>query len=122
MRGGAVLAAQVQEDGRAAERVGQSTSLAFPDSDTPPQRGLGPMWLQPQVHSRHSHSSRGRMGPKALGKSVSSVCQSARTERETLQGEWELADGVRRNSPDKEQREWKHWGKKERGKFGERRV
>lgn len=37
-----------------------------------------------------------------------------------MQGERELVDGVRRNSPDKEQREWKHRGKKERGKFGER--
>lgn len=59
------------------------------------------------------------MGPKALRKSVRSVCQSARTERETLQGEWELADGVRRNSPDKEQHEWKRRCKKKHGTFGE---
>lgn len=114
VRGCTVLAAQVEEDGRAAERAGQSMAPAFPNAATP----TTPAW---PGHRRASGSDllREEEEPKGPGERQSAH-QSARVGRETC-SVWELADGIRKCSLDREQQVWKYRAEKESGKSGERR-
>lgn len=79
---------------------GQVRALLLPSPTSihrpPPQNGLGPMWgLQPQTVSRHRHSPRGKMSPKALGKaagqSASQQGQGGRPRR--VSRSWQMASG-----------------------------